>query len=176
MKNAFEIRGEATAVFLRHKVVGMLETIIDTADLPTVCEIPGRIAPHVVARSDGTTRIYAVYQREGKRRQLHRMLCEANGLLVDHKNGNGLDNRRQNLRAVTSSINSLNRYGPNNTNKTSGIRGVHLHKQRNKWRSQVWYCRKIIDLGLFDTKEAAAAAFNAKLAELDRDSMPSKIS
>lgn len=53
---------------------------------------------------------------------------------------------------------------PLRSHNTSGITGVSLHKQTNKWRAYIEYDQKYIHLGLFDTKEEAIKA--RKLAEI----------
>ena len=78
------------------------------------------------------TYIYVDGQR--KTIKMHRMIMSNFGLkdgqIVDHINGNGLDNRRENLRIVTSSENSLNRINIRSDN-TSGVKGVHLRYNSN---------------------------------------------
>jgi len=75
---------------------------------------------------------------------------------VDHKNGNTLDNRRDNLRKSSCSGNSANS-GKRKIN-TSGYKGVFRYYR--KWRAQICCQYKIIYLGLFDSKEQAAHAYD----------------
>lgn len=92
------------------------------------------------------------------RTYLHRwLLSPAPGLVVDHINGNTLDNRRENLRAVSQANNIRNRAGCQSNSK-SGVRGVYWHAQRGKWAAKARENRKNIHLGLFATIEDAKAA------------------
>jgi hypothetical protein len=84
--------------------------------------------------------------------------------LVDHINGNGLDNRRVNLRAATRSQNAANR-GPTRDN-TSGFKGVTWNKQARKWRAKVKADGMWRHLGYHVTAEAAARAYDAAAREL----------
>lgn len=78
-------------------------------------------------------------------------------IIVDHINGNPLDNRRQNLRRCTHAENIRNRK-INNKNNKSGIRGVNWDKERKKWVAQLMFNRKHIFLGRFTNKEDASKA------------------
>jgi len=78
------------------------------------------------------------------------------GRRVDHINGNGLDNRRSNLRIATSQQNNRNRKICNLN--TSGFKGVRL--DRNKWRADIRIDGKRKNLGRFVNPEAAAAAYD----------------
>ena len=65
---------------------------------------------------------------------------------ADHKNGNGLDNRKNNLRVATSGENNHNQRPRMGSSK---YKGVVWHKSNKKWRSQITYNKKTIWLGYF---------------------------
>lgn len=75
---------------------------------------------------------------------------------VDHRNGNGLDNRRSNLRTVVSSQNNQNRQGAKR-GTPSGVRGVSREARRGKWRAQAELTGRQYHLGYFDTIGEAEA-------------------
>jgi len=109
--------------------------------------------------------IYAVrfFRREGSSSKLlsmHRFICNPPaGLVIDHINCNGLDNRRDNLRLATHSQNNCNR--PKRRNTTSRFVGVHFAKKMNKWAAQIKYTGGKKWLGYFDNETDAAKAFDA---------------
>lgn len=112
------------------------------------------------ARNYGTVYYATRYARlNGKDTtvRMHRVIMNApRGTQVDHINGNGLDNRRENLRFCTTKQNLRNR-GKNSRN-TSGYKGVSWAKHANKWNAQIVVNRKRINLGYYeDVKEAALA-------------------
>lgn len=76
-------------------------------------------------------------------------------LLLDHINGNGLDNREANLRLSTSSQNNSNTR--RRSNNTSGIKGVS--SSRGKWLAQIRSNGKSFFLGRYRTKDLAAEAY-----------------
>lgn len=98
-------------------------------------------------------------------RWLHReIMGNPAGLVVDHINGNPLDNRKQNLRIVTQSLNAANSR-KQSTRKTSSIyKGVSYNKNpaaRNKWHAYIGSPGKDrINLGMYATEEEAALAYN----------------
>jgi hypothetical protein len=83
---------------------------------------------------------------------------------LDHINGDGCDNRIVNLRLATASENMRNRR--RRSDNTSGFKGVSWSKRSGRWIAHIGINRKIIHLGLFDTKEAAAAAYAEAAARL----------
>ena len=90
--------------------------------------------------------------------RMHRVILNVGaGIEVDHINGNGLDNRRANLRPVTKSENAQNRMPRGNS--ASGFKGVYLRSDGKKWQASIMVNRKQIFLGgNFETAERAARA------------------
>lgn len=85
-------------------------------------------------------------------------------ILVDHRNGNGLDNRRSNLRTCTIAENNCNRQHLQRTN-TSGVHGVFWDSGCNKWRASITANNKTVYIGIFNDKDAAKKARDAKALE-----------
>jgi hypothetical protein len=78
---------------------------------------------------------------------------------VDHVNGDGLDNRRSNLRSATSNQNRMNRR--RHSNNTSGYKGVTWHGRSGRWRARIGVAGRKLSLGLHETPEVAARAYDA---------------
>ncbi len=78
------------------------------------------------------------------------------GVDVDHINGNGLDNRRCNLRLATRSQNLANAAIPRHN--SSGYKGVSATRN-GKWLARIRKDRVQRNLGIFDTPEEAHAAY-----------------
>ena len=91
---------------------------------------------------------------------LHRLLTNTNdtNLIIDHKNRDTTDNRKDNLRICTKKDNRYNS-GPNYNNIT-GYKGVQLRKDTNKYRAVIRVEGKLINLGQFDNPKEAAIAYN----------------
>jgi hypothetical protein len=103
-----------------------------------------------------------IAHRRYAKKHLHREIGERmyggpipRGWVVDHINGDTLDNRRSNLRVVTHTENVWNqkRVG---RDSASGIIGVRQHRKR--WQAYICEGRKMITLGSFDTAEEARVA------------------
>jgi hypothetical protein len=86
------------------------------------------------------------------------------GEQCDHINGNGLDNRRANLRSVTNAQNGRNCHR-RSANPSSQFLGVHLNKKSGKWRAKVRIDGKQITLGSHDSELEAALAREKFIAE-----------
>lgn len=104
--------------------------------------------------------IYYAFRRDGKTMlSMHRDLTNApNGMEVDHINGNGLDNRRENLRICTHAQNRYN--NKLRIDSTSGYKGVFWSKDSKKWQAQIQVDRKKIHLGFFSDPIDAARAYD----------------
>lgn len=93
--------------------------------------------------------------------RMHQVLLPPpEGFVVDHINGDGLDNRLANLRLVTPIQNCWNRRF-RNKNCASKYTGVTWEKRAKKWRAGIYQNGKKIFLGLFSDEVQAAKAYDA---------------
>lgn len=79
------------------------------------------------------------------------------GMVIDHINGDGTDNRWANLRLATHTENQGNRKA--NKNNSSGVKGVEWLSALGKWRAKIRSAGRNIHLGVFDNKDDAARAY-----------------
>jgi len=92
---------------------------------------------------------------------MHRMIMKANkGQQIDHRNRNGLDNQRLNLRFCNYSLNHAN--AKKRLNTSSNYKGVCWDKARQRWMLQVGSKH----YGRFDDEIEAAKAYDTKAIEL----------
>lgn len=90
------------------------------------------------------------------------------GLICDHKNHDGLDNRRSNLRLCTPSQNSQNRR--KQPGCASRHKGVCLSgRLKNKWQAAIWLNGIRINLGHFDNELTAGIAYDRMAGKLFGD-------
>jgi hypothetical protein len=80
-----------------------------------------------------------------------------NDKVVDHINGNKLDNRKSNLRICTQQDNCRNRCVQ--SNNKSGYKGVSFNKEKQKYEACICIDKKTIHLGLFNSAIDAAIAY-----------------
>lgn len=88
---------------------------------------------------------------------MHRRIMGFPKGLVDHRNGHGLDNRRQNLRLATHSQNAMN-FPKRRTGGTSKHRGVHWCSRQRRWVARLTADGTHLYLGSFKSEKAAARA------------------
>ena len=92
--------------------------------------------------------------------RMHRQIMNApEGMVVDHVDGNPLNNQKSNLRICTQAQNNMNRRGPKPSSKNR-FRGVHFFKRTGAWTAQIGVNRKKIHLGYFATENDAAKAYS----------------
>lgn len=90
---------------------------------------------------------------------LHRFLMNCpNDMIVDHKNHNPLDNRKDNLRICTAQNNSMNISKRNNC--TSQHKGIDWKKEKNKWRARIKINGKSKHIGYYDSEEEASIEYD----------------
>ena len=106
----------------------------------------------------------------GRRMKLgmHREIMKPKkGVMIDHINHNGLDNRRVNLRFCTKSQNAMNRPAP--SHNTSGWKGVSYSKKDGAYEAYITLEQKRRFLGVFKNKDDAAMAYNDAAQRLHRE-------
>lgn len=87
-------------------------------------------------------------------------------LVIDHKNRNGLDNRKANLRRATVAQNAWN---SRKRNSRSPFKGVCFIKQKRKYRASIWANGKRVHLGYFQNETDAAKAYDHAAKKLHGD-------
>ncbi len=123
--------------------------IVDAADYEEVSKY--KWSAHIA----GANR-YAVRRNKGKRLAMHRFIMKPpKGMIVDHIDGNGLNNRRSNLRLCTAQQNQCNRRP---RGRTSRFKGVCYRKQIGKFAAAIMSHGEQIHIGCFDDEEEAARA------------------
>lgn len=90
---------------------------------------------------DRVDRWYAVRTQGDQMILMHRLILEPGELQVDHKNGDGLDNQRLNLRIATPTQNMQNRPG---WGGSSLFKGVYWSTHDQKWVMQIWVNKKCV--------------------------------
>lgn len=139
-----------------------LAAVIDAADAALVTEYRWRPLPQPRGRW------YAVADHRRHLLYMHRLILGARpGEMIDHANGNGLDNRRCNLRLATNTQNMANT-GKHRLNRppSSQYKGVHWDSARGAWKALIGdgHGRQRF-LGRFSSEEEAARAYDEAALE-----------
>lgn len=144
VRNKYEICEDLVKIYCKHKGEEKV-VLIDLDDLERVLNLD--IALQIKSNYDGLN-YYCTYRKDGKTIRLHRyiMNCTDPEVIIDHKNNDGLDNRKSNLRLVDKLVNGQNRRGLQRNN-TSGVTGVYWIDRLKKYEVSITVNRKKINLG-----------------------------
>lgn len=141
--------------------------LVDAADYDLVSQYRWHAFKN--ASGEWYARSTSLARKEGKSLWMHRLILNCPpDKKVDHKDHDGLNNRRYNLRPATNAQNIYNmRIKRNNT---SGYKGVVIHsahgRRTGKWRAVIKHNNKTICLGEYRDPKDAALAYDAKAKEL----------
>ena len=97
--------------------------------------------------------------------KMHRLIMNPDaGLVIDHKDHNGLNNQKENLRICTPSQNCMN--ARVSKGSRSKYKGVNFCTFTNKWVATICKNKKRLTIGRYKIEEEAARAYDAKAIEL----------
>jgi hypothetical protein len=108
---------------------------------------------------------YAVARIDGRNVSMHRLIMgAAGGTVLDHIDGDGLNNQRANLRFCTRAQNFQNAGWRNTPGRTARFKGVWRVKGpcRRCWRAGITAFRKYKNIGSFWTEEEAARSYDSE--------------
>lgn len=145
------------------------EAIIDVADVDIVTGVSWQ-ATIYKDKNGCISHVYAT--RRGPRGaggqranvKMHRLIVRGECEEVDHADGDGLNNRRSNLRPSSTSQNQMNSRA--HVDSRTGIKGVSFCEKSQKWRSQIAACGVEKYLGRFESAQEAQNAYAAASKQL----------
>lgn len=158
MKNKYIINGDITTIYVYHKGE-IIDVLIDTDDLPKVSYYNGTW----MAKHDYRNIYISMCLTNNKARKfinIHKIIMGDNEEypLIDHRNGNTLDNRKDNLRFCTCQQNNMNR--KSRKGSTSKYKGVSWSTKSKKWDVGIYVDKKTIHLGMYKSEDEAALVYN----------------
>lgn len=134
-----------------------LIALVDDVDFDLVSRWKWRAKKH---RSNWIVYRSAQYRGVGYTVTMSRLIMKApDGVLVDHWDGDGLNNQRHNLRFCTNQQNQHNQRHLRSDN-TSGYKGVTFWRHRGIFNAQIYVNKVRKNLGYYPTAEEAAAAYD----------------
>lgn len=141
------------------KLTKGMVALVDDEDFERVSEF--KWFPKTSKRSYYAMANYRLGKNKRTTLHLHRFIMNnPKGLQVDHINHDGLDNRKENLRACSKKDNIRNQVI--RSNNKSGFKGVFFHSQNKNWIAKI----RNKHIGVFQDKVSAAHAYNIEASKL----------
>jgi hypothetical protein len=140
------------------------EAIVDDEDFEALSQVKWNVSIRRTSRTFYAARGNRLGHRPANL-LMHRVIMAATlspGAEVDHINGNGLDNRRENLRVATRQQNAAN---IRRVKGRSGFKGVEL-REHARWRASICGPNGTTHIGYFSTPQEAAHAYDAEAVRL----------
>jgi len=103
-----------------------------------------------------------------RRRLMHHCVAGVpqRGFVTDHKDGNGLNNQRENLQIVTNRENVSNQKRKKEGKLSSKFVGISWDKHNRRWKAAIKFDGKCHHLGMFADEHRASKAYQSALANL----------
>lgn len=177
MKNRYVLKEYVAIVFLKRRSGKDFQMVIDREDVDELRKLDVSIFA-VEMRSGKKRGVYHAMMRvDGKMVYVHRYLRKCpEGYFIEHLDGDTLNNRKRNLRIISSWQKSLKREGRNNF--SSGVKGVSWHKPTGKWRARIKKDGKAVFEEYFENRHDAIEAVLEKRKALlcsKAELLPTKI-
>lgn len=149
--NDYLVYGDITFVFTSNNNI----ILIDTEDFHLIKDYCWNITLNEYAQARDCS--------NGSLVLMHRIITNApNDKIVDHKNHNTLDNRKNNLRVCDYENNNANQLL--SKNNTSGYKGVYWDKEKNKWEVKIGFKSKNLHIGYYENiKDAIKSRLQAEI-------------
>jgi hypothetical protein len=139
------------------------KTLVDDADFVFLSQYTWRIKRDSHTNYAQTSVSTGLKKPRQVMLSIHRLIMDAQpGQQVDHKNGNGLDNRRENLRICSQKENVRNRHS---TVGKSKYKGVSWNTAKGKWKVTIFPDYQQVFLGYFDDEDEAAKIYDEAAQE-----------
>lgn len=143
------------------KQIGLTQgqtALVDSEDFPTLYHFKW----YAVRSRNGVW--YAQRKDRGRIVKMHRAILGApKGIKVDHRDTNGLNNRKENLRLAPGNSNNAN--SRKQKNNTSGYKGVSWQAGYDRWKAYIRVRGTYIHLGVFTNLIKAAKAYDTAARE-----------
>lgn len=144
----------------KNKNSGKYTAIIDDEDYKLIARYNW-----TVREQKNTQYSYTFYLKENKKKSIsmHTLIMKTpDGMVIDHINGNGLDNRKENLRIVSHRENTMNSYKhtKQKTSKYKGVRIQNIQLKTGEIKKHITSSITSKHLGTFKTEIEAAKAYD----------------